>query len=81
MDLTVIHLATKEELDMGSPFDFLGPRSRYNSPSINEEQFKNRKLLRDLMVKYGFVPYNEEWWHFRLKDEPFPDTYFNFVVE
>ena len=81
VDLTVIRLDTKEELDMGSPFDFLGPISRHNSPLITEEQAGNRKLLRDLMVKYGFVPYNEEWWHYRLKDEPFPNTYFDFVVE
>lgn len=81
VDLTVIRLATKEELDMGSPFDFFGPISRYNSPLISEEQFKNRKLLRDVMVKHGFVPYDEEWWHFRLKDEPYPNTYFDFVVQ
>lgn len=81
VDLTIIRLDTGEELDMGSPFDFFGPVSRHNSPLITAEQAKNRKLLRDLMVKHGFVPYNEEWWHYRLKDEPYPNTYFDFMVE
>ncbi|HHW12711.1 MAG TPA: M15 family metallopeptidase [Firmicutes bacterium] len=81
VDLTIIRLETGEELDMGSPFDFFGPISRHNSPLITEEQAKNRRLLRDLMVKHGFVPYEEEWWHYRLKNEPFPNTYFDFVIE
>lgn len=33
------------------------------------------------MVKAGFNPLDSEWWHFTLKDEPYPDTYFNFDVE
>jgi len=81
VDLTLIYLATKEEVDMGSHFDFFGPISRYDSPLITVEQFQNRKLLREVMVKQGFVPYNEEWWHFRLKNEPYPNTYFDFVIQ
>jgi D-alanyl-D-alanine dipeptidase len=33
------------------------------------------------MTKHGFRPLAEEWWHFTLVDEPFPDTYFDFVAE
>ena len=48
--------------------------------SINELQFRNRMLLRTVMLKHGFNPVVEEWWHFTLADEPFPDTYFDFPV-
>ena len=48
--------------------------------SITPEQFANRMLLRKLMLKHGFKPIDSEWWHFTLKDEPFPATYFTFPV-
>lgn len=48
--------------------------------SITPEQFANRMLLRQLMLKHGFKPIDSEWWHFTLKDEPFPATYFTFPV-
>ena len=49
--------------------------------SITEEQFHNRMILRKAMLAHGFKPLDSEWWHFTLKDEPFPDTYFTFPVE
>jgi len=48
--------------------------------AITKEQFCNRMLLRDAMMRHGFKPFPTEWWHFTLKDEPFPDTYFDFPV-
>ncbi len=48
--------------------------------SITAEQFQNRMVLRQAMMRHGFKPFETEWWHFTLKDEPFPDTYFNFPV-
>ncbi|MBP5230340.1 MAG: M15 family metallopeptidase [Clostridia bacterium] len=48
--------------------------------SINEVQFRNRMMLRTVMMKHRFVPVMEEWWHFTLADEPYPDTYFDFPV-
>ena len=47
---------------------------------ITEQQFRNRLILREAMLRHGFKPLEEEWWHFTLKDEPFPDTYFSFPV-
>ena len=47
---------------------------------ITETQFRNRLILREAMLRHGFKPLDEEWWHFTLKDEPFPDTYFTFPV-
>ena len=49
--------------------------------SITPEQFANRMLLRDAMVRHGFKTLESEWWHFTLRDEPFPDTYFTFPVK
>ena len=48
--------------------------------SITAEQFRNRMILRAAMFRHGFIPFPTEWWHFTLKDEPFPDTYFTFPV-
>lgn len=49
--------------------------------SITAEQFRNRMILREAMLRHGFKPLDSEWWHFTLKDEPFPDTYFTFPVK
>lgn len=84
VDLTLAPLAGAtpgEELDMGSPFDFFGPPSWPDSPAAGPAQRAHRLLLRTLMLKHGFAPYPQEWWHFTLKNEPFPDTYFDFPVE
>lgn len=78
VDLTIIELTTKEELDMGSPWDYFGEISHHNSPLINSAQTANREKLRQLMINSGFKPYANEWWHYTLDKEPFPDTYFNF---
>lgn len=84
VDLTIIYLEGEhkgEELDMGTPWDFFGTKSWPTSDEVSETQKSNRMLLQNAMIKYGFSPYNEEWWHFTLKKEPFPDTYFNFPVK
>ena len=81
VDLTIVNLKTGKELDMGSAFDFFGAISHPFSNNINNLQKKNRMLLRKVMLSYNFKPYENEWWHFTLKNEPFPDTYFNFPVE
>jgi D-alanyl-D-alanine dipeptidase len=47
---------------------------------ITETQFRNRLILREAMLRHGFKPLDEEWWHFTLKNEPFPDIYFTFPV-
>ena len=54
------------------------------SPSgrvLTPEQFANRMILRKAMMDHGFKPLDSEWWHFTLRDEPFPDTYFTFPVK
>ena len=81
IDLTIINLKTKEELDMGTSYDFFGIESSYDYSGLTYEQNSNRLLLYSVMKKYGFKSLKSEWWHFTLENEPFPDTYFNFNVE
>ena len=82
VDLTIIDLSNGANLlDMGSRFDFFGPQSWPDYPNITAQQRANRLLLQTLMIKYGFTPYDKEWWHFTLKDEPFPSQYFDFLVQ
>jgi D-alanyl-D-alanine dipeptidase len=81
LDLTIIDGMTGEPLDMGSPYDFFGEPSWVEYEAITETQKQNRQLLQRMMLKHGFRNYAQEWWHFTLNSEPFPDTYFDFEVE
>jgi D-alanyl-D-alanine dipeptidase len=81
VDLTIISLADKTELDMGASWDFFDPLSWPASDQVSLQQRKNRDYLRDVMVRAGFKPLKEEWWHYTLKNEPFPDQYFDFIVK
>jgi D-alanyl-D-alanine dipeptidase len=81
VDLTLVDLASGKELDMGSPFDFFGPISHHGTALITPQQTDNRERLRSIMTSAGFKPYPEEWWHYTLTDEPYPDRYFDFVIQ
>ena len=78
VDLTLVELITGDELDMGAPWDLFDPISWPTSLEVSLPQKTNRETLREIMLRYGFNPLREEWWHFTLDDEPFPDTYFDF---
>lgn len=81
VDLTLLDMATQKDLDVGGTFDYFGSLSwAENTENITQEQASNRKMLRDMMISHGFHPLNEEWWHFTLDNEPYPDTYFTFPV-
>jgi zinc D-Ala-D-Ala dipeptidase len=80
LDLTLVH-ADGQELDMGTPFDFFSPRSWPGAPNIGRSAEENRAFLTAAMRRRGFRPYDKEWWHFTLADEPYPSTYFNFPVK
>jgi D-alanyl-D-alanine dipeptidase len=68
------------ELDMGTPFDFFSPKSWTADASVGAAAHANRMLLAAAMRRRGFRGYDKEWWHFTLRGEPFPDTYFDFPV-
>jgi D-alanyl-D-alanine dipeptidase len=80
IDLTLAN-AEGRELDMGTPFDFLSLKSWPGNPAVGPAAQANRRTLAEAMAKHGFRPYKREWWHFTLRGEPFPQTYFDFVVK
>lgn len=80
VDLTLVRLAGRQELDMGTPFDFFSPRSWPDDTGVGATAQRHRRLLREAMRQRGFVGHRKEWWHFTLAREPFPGTYFDFPV-
>lgn len=86
VDLTICYKDTKKEVDMGSHFDYFGPPSHtmylgaYPGGNVNKTHQKNRLLLKRVMEKHGFTNYANEWWHYTLNNQPYPNTYFDFVV-
>ena len=70
-------------IDCGTSFDLMDPASWSDNNIFNftEEQKKNRKFIKDIMESEGFKILKEEWWHFTLKNEPFPNDYFDFEIE
>lgn len=80
IDLTLLDAATGQLVDMGGPFDFFGELSHPDYAGVTPAQQANRMRLREAMLKHGFKPLSTEWWHFTLKNEPWPDTYFDFPV-
>ena len=93
VDLTLFDMKTGKEVDMGGTFDWFGEESHPDycgnpetleyqprEGGITSEQFYNRMVLRAAMLRHGFRPLDNEWWHFTLKNEPFADTYFDFPV-
>ncbi len=93
VDLTLFDMATGKEVDMGGTFDWFGIESHPDycgdpdalvfkeGGKLTAQQFLNRMVLRQAMMRHGFKPLDTEWWHFTLKNEPFPNTYFNFPVK
>lgn len=89
VDLTLFDMALEKEVDMGCTYDYFGMASHPDVlpgqeigdyKPITEQHYKNRMILREAMIRHGFKPYDCEWWHFTLIDEPYPDTYFTFPV-
>lgn len=68
-------------IDMGTGYDCFSVRSHTLSPHVGAQQRANRLLLKSLMETHGFTNLPQEWWHYTLVDEPYPDTYFTFPVD
>ena len=80
VDLTLVYFDyenTPKEVDMGSSYDYFGEESHVFYEQITDEQKEARRYLRKVMLNNGFKPYAKEWWHFTLKNEPYPNTYFD----
>ena len=89
VDLTLFDMRLEKEVDMGCTYDYFGLASHPDvQPGqavgsykpITKEQYDNRMILQKAMTAHGFKPYDCEWWHFTLVNEPFPDTYFTFPI-
>lgn len=83
VDLTIVtrNGDMHKDFDMGTIFDFFGEEAHTESKDVSLEVQNNRKFLCDLMIKYGFENFYQEWWHYTLEGEPFPDTYFDFEIK
>ncbi len=80
IDLTLYHLAAGTLVPMGGGFDLMDSVSHHGAKGITPVEARNRQCLRSIMEACGFVPYDREWWHYTLKHEPYPNTYFNFPI-
>lgn len=65
-------------IEMGTGYDCLDERAHFDNQDVTHTAQQNRQFLQQVMMQNGFLPYDKEWWHFTLKNEPYPDTYFNF---
>jgi D-alanyl-D-alanine dipeptidase len=80
VDLTLYHLDTGELVAMGGHHDLMDPASHHRANGLTEIEASNRQCLCAIMRASGFAPYEFEWWHYTLEDEPYPDTYFDFPI-
>ena len=81
VDVTIVSLKTGHILDLGGPYDLFDKRSWVSYTNITKNQRAIRLMLQRRMMKHGFKPHPKEWWHFTLAKEPYPNTYFEFLVE
>ena len=80
IDLTLFHLETGELAPMGGGHDLMDPISHHGANGISGTEARNRAYLRTIMDHCGFDSYHCEWWHYSLRDEPYPNTYFDFPI-
>ncbi len=78
-DISIVRL-DGSPVDMGGTFDFFGDISHHGAAGISGEAAANREYLKSVMENAGLTALGSEWWHYYVKDEPFPETYFDFPV-
>ncbi|MEM5769312.1 MAG: D-Ala-D-Ala dipeptidase VanX [Bacillota bacterium] len=80
IDLTLYHLASGTLVPMGGDFDLMDSVSHHGAHGISQAEARNRQYLCSIMEASGFLSYACEWWHYSLKHEPYPNTYFDFLI-
>jgi zinc D-Ala-D-Ala dipeptidase len=80
VDLTLFDLSTDELAPMGGDHDLMDPVSHHTAAAITRAEARNRHHLRSVMETCGFDSYDREWWHYTLRHEPYPHSYFDFPI-
>ena len=80
VDLTLYRLETRELVPMGGRHDLMDERSHHGARGVSGIEARNRRSLCSIMEDSGFQRYDFEWWHYSLRSEPYPDTYFDFPI-
>jgi D-alanyl-D-alanine dipeptidase len=80
VDLTLYRLDGGDLAPMGGGHDLMDERSHHGAHGIPAMAAEHRRMLCDVMERSGFDRYDNEWWHYVLRDEPYPDTYFDFPI-
>jgi D-alanyl-D-alanine dipeptidase len=80
VDLTLYELASGDLAPMGGDHDLMDVLSHHGAGGITSAEAENRHCLRSVMQDCGFDAYDREWWHYTLRHEPYPSTYFDFLV-
>lgn len=80
VDATLFSLDGGDLTPMGGGHDLMDAVSRHGATEITAGEAANRRVLRTVMERSGFAAYEREWWHYALRDEPFPDRYFDMPV-
>jgi len=80
VDLTLYQLKTGDIAPMGGDHDLMDPISHHCARGLSQLEARNRRSLRSIMEECGFGSYECEWWHYTLRHEPYPDTYFDFPI-
>jgi D-alanyl-D-alanine dipeptidase len=80
VDLSLYRLDTGDLAVMGGGHDLMDERSHHGARGVSDIEARNRRTLCSIMEASGFEAYECEWWHYALRDEPYPDTYFDFPI-
>jgi D-alanyl-D-alanine dipeptidase len=80
VDLTLFDLSSDELAPMGGDHDLMDPVSHHAAAAITRVEARNRHHLRSVMEACGFDSYDREWWHYTLRHEPYPHSYFDFPI-
>jgi len=70
---------------MGTSFDLFDEASHTHNALVSQSFLDQRSYLKRVMEEAGFKNYANEWWHYTLRDEPYPAdddaSYFDFLID
>jgi len=66
IDLTLIDMATGNELQMPTLFDDFSDKASHDYNNLPPNILANRALLKSVMMYAGFSIYTAEWWHYEV---------------